>query len=122
MPFCICWANGGQDDLSYLDSIVPALSDPRYILINGKPLLIVEANVLADAARTAQRWRERAVAMGMSGLYLVTASSFDHVDPREIGFDAMVEYPMMRSISPIWVRKCLSLTQIFRAGSAAIPK
>ena len=30
----------------------------------------------------------------MSGLYLVTASSFDHVDPREIGFDAMVEYPM----------------------------
>ena len=94
MPFCICWADGGQDDLSYLDSIVPALSDPRYILINGKPLLIVEANVLVDAARTAQRWRERAVAMGMPGLYLVTARSFDHVDPREIGFDAMVEYPM----------------------------
>jgi len=94
MPFCLCWANGGQDELGFLDSIVPALSDRRYILINGKPLLIVEANVLADAARTAERWRKRAVEMGMPGLYLVTARSFDQTDPREIGFDAIVEYPM----------------------------
>ena len=61
MPFCLCWANENwtrrwdaaeheilieqkykpEDDLEFIKSIEPFFRDPRYITIDGAPVLIV---------------------------------------------------------------------------------
>jgi lipopolysaccharide biosynthesis protein len=113
-PFCLCWANenwtrawdGGnrhillsqsynhEDDLAHIRSLLPALRDPRYIRIGGRPLLLVYRTELLPApARTAEIWREEAHLGGVGELYLVRVESFEqNVDPVGIGFDAAVEF------------------------------
>ena len=116
-PFCICWANENwtrrwdgleseiligqhhspEDDLAFFDSLLPALRDPRYIRIDGRPLLLVyRPGLLPEPAATAQRWRDRARNSGIGEIYLATIQSFFHLDPRgpyAYGFDAAVEFP-----------------------------
>lgn len=113
-PFCICWANenwsrlwdGGnseilleqrhtpETDLDFINEILPILKDPRYIRIDGKPLLVVyRITLMADPAATAQRWRAAAEAAGLPGLHLCAALSFDVGDPTVAGFDSAVEFP-----------------------------
>jgi hypothetical protein len=74
---------------------LPALTDPRAIKIDGKPVFIVyKAKSLPDCRRTTDLWRELAVKNGLAGLYLLsieTAGTFGW-DPREGGFDAAVEF------------------------------
>jgi len=117
IDFCLCWANENwtrrwdgsesdiliaqrhrpEDDIAFLDNIVPALRDKRYIRIDGKPVVIVyRASLLPNAAETARRWRERAVERGIAGLFLVAAMTFEVDDPRPLGFDAAVEFPPHR--------------------------
>lgn len=114
IDFCLCWANenwtrrwdgadadvliaqqhSAEDDLAFFADILPALKDPRYIKVDGKPLLIVyRATLLPDAAATLSRWRAAAITAGLKGLYLVAAKSHDMTDPRPYGFDAAVEFP-----------------------------
>ncbi len=114
IDFCLCWANENwtrrwdgaeqdvliaqkhspSDDIAFFEDILPALKDPRYIKIDGKPLLIVyRASLLPDAAATAMRWRNLALKAGLPGLYLVGARAFEITDPRPFGFDAAVEFP-----------------------------
>lgn len=112
--FCLCWANENwsrrwdgsdheilmaqahspEDDLAFLDSLVTAFEDPRYIRIDDKPVLIVyRATLLPDISATAERWRRRARERGIPDLYLVAAKSFDVGNPATFGFDAGVEFP-----------------------------
>jgi lipopolysaccharide biosynthesis protein len=114
IDFCFCWANenwsrrwdgsendiliaqnySADDDIAFIEEMLPAFSDTRYIRINDKPLLIVyRASLLPDAKATAARWRKRAQERGFAGLYLVAARTFDITDPRPYGFDAAVEFP-----------------------------
>lgn len=114
IEFCLCWANenwsrrwdGGehdllmeqkhlpQDDREFIEDMAPALRDPRYLKIAGRPILIVyRANILPDPRRTVRVWRDYARANGLGDLYLVAAQSFGLVDPRPFGFDAAVEFP-----------------------------
>lgn len=113
-PFCFCWANenwtrtwDGRDrevlleqrhspdsDERFLRDILPALRDPRYIRIEGKPLLAVyRPALLADAAAAASRWREMAKREGLEGLHLAAVQSFDRADPRGFGFDSAIQFP-----------------------------
>jgi predicted O-methyltransferase YrrM len=114
-PFCVCWANeswtrrwdGGDQrvllaqtyrpelDRELLEALLPALTDRRYIRVNGDPLLVVyRAHDLPEPWATTARWREVARANGLPGLHLVAAHTFDWFrDPRSIGFDAAVEFP-----------------------------
>lgn len=114
-PFCICWANENwtrrwdgceeevllgqdhsvEDDLAFIAELEPALRDPRYIHVDGRPLLIVyRPQLFPDPAATAQHWRDYLLNRGMPDPYLVNVWSFpEAVDPRSIGFDAAVEFP-----------------------------
>ncbi|MGJ0486939.1 MAG: glycoside hydrolase family 99-like domain-containing protein [Methylomicrobium sp.] len=126
IDFCFCWANENwsrrwdgseddilmaqnhspEDDIAFIEAMLPAFSDPRYIRIDDKPLLIVyRVSMLPDAKATADRWRKRVREMGFSDLYLVVARTFDITDPRPYGFDAAVEFPPHQVNVPPLTRK-----------------
>ncbi|NIJ89757.1 lipopolysaccharide biosynthesis protein [Xanthomonas campestris] len=113
LPFCICWANenwtrrwdglenevliaqdyGPDDDLAFIKTLEPLLRDPRYIRVDGRPLVILyRPSLLPDAAATLNRWRTYCRASGIGELFLCMVQ-FDKLDPREYGFDAAVEFP-----------------------------
>jgi glycosyltransferase involved in cell wall biosynthesis/SAM-dependent methyltransferase len=113
-PFCLCWANENwtrrwdgrdgevliaqqhspEDDLAFLRDIEPALRDPRYIRIDGRPLLLVyRPALLPDAGATAQRWRVYCREIGIGDLFLACTESFERRDARDSGFDAAIEFP-----------------------------
>ncbi len=114
-PFCLCWANenwtrvwdGGdkevllrqvyspEDDIEHLRWLARAFRDPRYIRIDGRPVLLVyRALNLPDPVATTERWRHEARQLGIGELFLCRVESFDDErgDPRAIGFDAAVEF------------------------------
>lgn len=114
MPFCLCWANENwtrrwdgseheilmaqehspSDDIALIKEFEKSFRDPRYICIDGRPLLIVyRASILPDAVETTKRWREYCHSAGLGNPYLVAAQSFDVMDPTIYGFDAAVEFP-----------------------------
>jgi lipopolysaccharide biosynthesis protein len=114
LPLCLCWANenwsrrwdgraddiliGQQhspaDDLAFIEHVSRYLVDPRYLRVDGKPLLLVyRPGLLPDPQATAGRWREWCRAKGIGEIWLAYVQSFDRVDPRQAGFDAAVEFP-----------------------------
>jgi len=136
-PFCLCWANenwtrkwdgsrkmilieqrhSDEDDLRFIQSLFPAFRDPRYIRVNGKPLLIIyHSQLLPDPAKTTARWREQARAVGLADLYLLRAETHTvygkHPSPTVLGFDGALEFPPHAALSGIlrpadrqWVSK-----------------
>jgi O-antigen biosynthesis protein len=121
MPYAICWANepwsrrwdgseheilmpqrhSPQGDAAFIDDIGMHLADPRYLRIDGRPLLLIyRAGLLDDPLRTTDGLRERAVQLGLGDLYLAMVQSFGHWDPIGYGFDAAVEFPPHGSRAP----------------------
>ena len=113
-PFCLCWANENwtrrwdgkesdilmeqkhlpEDDLEFIEDIAPLLKKPNYLRVNGKPLLIVyRVDILPDASKTAEVWRQYCRENGIGDIHLVSAQSFNNGDPQPYGFDASVEFP-----------------------------
>ena len=111
LPFCLMWANenwtrrwdGGEDEIliaqTYRLADEPALvgtflrhfADPRYIRVQGRPVLMVYRAGLIPRGAIA-RWRALFAAAGEAPLF-VMAQSFDDRDPRGMGMDAAVEFP-----------------------------
>lgn len=115
-PFCLAWANepwsrgwdglphrilqdqtygGEDDDRKHFAYLLPALRDSRAIRIDGKPIfLIYHANMLPDASRTTNLWRELAMKEGLPGLYLMSVETMGTFgwDPKLGGFDAAVMF------------------------------
>jgi glycosyl transferase family WbsX len=113
-PFCICWANenwsrrwdgGNQEvllvqehdtasDMEFIRDVMPLLKDPRYIRVNGLPLLVLyRTDLLKVPAATAAGWREECEKAGLPGLHLCAAQTFEVGDPRPYGFDSACEFP-----------------------------
>lgn len=113
-PFCLCWANENwtrrwdgrqqdlligqehspRDDLQFIDYVSRYFQDPRYIHIDGRPLLLVyRPALLPDAAATVERWRNRCRENGVSEPYVAMVQSFQSLDPRRYGMDAAIEFP-----------------------------
>jgi lipopolysaccharide biosynthesis protein len=114
MPFCLCWANENwtrkwdaseqqiliaqdyrpQDDLGFIQSVMPFLTDPRYLKIDGAPLLIVyRPQSLPDPRNTLRVWREYARSQGLARLHLCAALIRGNTQYAELGFDSGVEFP-----------------------------
>ncbi len=121
LPFCLCWANENwsrrwdgldseiliaqqhspEDDLAFIEYIAKYLRDPRYIRIDGKPLLLVyRPSLLPSAKETAARWRDWCCKNGVGEIYLVYTQSFDVVNPAKYGFNAAAEFPPNNSSPP----------------------
>lgn len=121
LPLCLCWANenwsrrwdgraddiliaqshSAEDDLEFIAHVAAYMRDPRYIRVDGKPLLLVyRPHLLPDAAATASRWREWCRDAGIGELQLAYVQGFERPDPREIGFDAAIEFPPNMSTPP----------------------
>ena len=114
-PFCVCWANENwtrrwdgrddqilisqnhnyEDDEKFIRELIPIISDPRYIKVEGKPLLIIyRTELLPDPKRTSEIWKKVAKKAGLNGLFLACVESFKgNFDPKNIGFDALIEFP-----------------------------
>lgn len=146
-PFCVCWANhdwtrqwwdvGGrevllkqeyssEDDIRLIRWLAKAFADSRYIRINGRPLFLVfRANDLPDPMATTARWRQEAHKLGLPDPYLCTVVSVPslHVDPRQLGFDAAVEFqPDWKHLpAVIQPRKPLTLRVLHRLAPGWLP-
>ncbi|NDC63134.1 MAG: glycosyltransferase, partial [Planctomycetia bacterium] len=113
-PFCVCWANENwtrnwdgldsdvliasretaDDDLGFIRDLLPLLRDPRYIRVEGRPLVVVyRVGNLRQPARTAETWRRICREEGIGEIHLCCVWSFDTQDPRRIGFDSAMQFP-----------------------------
>ena len=122
LPFCLCWANENwtrkwdglehevllaqryspDDDRRHMEYLLPFLADERYVRIHGRPLFLVyRTGSLPDPARTADIWREVCIKAGLPSPYLAGVESHGHeVVPRDIGFDAAVEFAPQWKVLP----------------------
>jgi lipopolysaccharide biosynthesis protein len=123
LPICLCWANenwsrrwdgraddvlirqkhSATDDLAFIAYVSDYLRDPRYLRVEGKPVLLVyRPGLLPEPRATAARWRNWCQENGVGEIHLAYVQSFDNVDPKSIGFDAAVAFPPNNvSLKPI---------------------
>lgn len=111
--FMICWANENwtkrwdgrdkdvifeqkyreEDPLEFIKEVEHILLDPRYIRVNGKPILAVyRCEHLDDANRYAKVWRDYFRERHQLELELVSVMSFSGEDPKVYGFDAGLDF------------------------------
>lgn len=114
LKFCLCWANenwtrrwdgrdsetliaqthSAEDDLAFISHIAPYLRDPRYLRVDGRPLLLVyRPTLLPDPRTTSKRWRGWCRDNGIGEIELAYVQSFERPDPGSLGFDCAVEFP-----------------------------
>jgi lipopolysaccharide biosynthesis protein len=120
MPFCLCWANENwtrrwdgdnkkiliaqqyrpEDDAAFIDDLLPYFRDPRYIRLDGAPLLIVYApQHLPDTRRMTDAWRKHCRDLGVGEVHLCAALIHGNRSRPE-GFDSSVDFPPHNSGSP----------------------
>lgn len=114
LKFCLCWANekwtrtwdgrgneilidqqhSPEDDIAFIEYVAEYMRDPRYLRIDGRPLLIVyRPGRLPDPSSQAGRWRTWCRDHGIGELHIAYVQSFDQIDPGTIDFDSCVQFP-----------------------------
>lgn len=117
LPFCLCWANENwtrrwdgldadiliaqeyseRDNEVFIRDMEKYLRDPRYIRINGKPVIIVYApHSIPDCKRSFSKWREAARQIGVGEILIWICDTFGHT-AQNLGLskyvDGEVEFP-----------------------------
>lgn len=114
LPFCLMWANenwtrrwdGAESEVlirqDYREADMDALiddfsrhfSDPRYIRVSGRPLLIVyRPDIIPDVKYTLGEWRTRFATRHNENPLILMAQGFGNIDPTKMGFDGAIEFP-----------------------------
>lgn len=118
MPFCLCWANENwtrrwdgqdqeilmaqshspEDDEAVINDLIRYFRDPRYIRIDGRPIILVyRVSLFPDFSATVACWREVCQRQGIGEIYVAMVESMElthsNKHPRDFGCDAAVEFP-----------------------------
>lgn len=113
-PFCLAWANeswtgiwhgaphrvlmaqtypGEADDRAHFAWLLGAFRDPRYLRVDGRPLLVIYKPMgMPQPARRFALWRQLALEAGLPGLHLVGFNMGEFDDPAMVGLDAALIY------------------------------
>ncbi|SIQ32051.1 glycoside hydrolase family 99-like domain-containing protein [Aquipseudomonas alcaligenes] len=112
MPFCFCWANenwtrrwdgneseillgqdySADDARAFIQYLIPFFKDPRYIRVDGRPMLsIYRPSSIPNAREYLNIWAEECAAHGVERPYVVAVLTRGAVDPRDFGMDAGIE-------------------------------
>ncbi|MCC5095553.1 glycoside hydrolase family 99-like domain-containing protein [Xanthomonas campestris] len=121
LPFCLCWANekwarrwdgrghdvlidqahSADDDLAFIAHVARYMRNPKYLRVGDRPLLLVyRPHLLPEPVQTAARWRNWCRDNGIGEIHLAYVQGFERPDPRDIGFDAAVEFPPNMNTPP----------------------
>jgi lipopolysaccharide biosynthesis protein len=118
-PFCLMWANEnwtrrwdgrssdvlmGQDydrvpAVEFIDDVMKFLADPRYLRVDGRPVLAVyRISQIPDYREVIEAWRCRAREAGVGELFLLSvdvARQFDGLigGPKAAGLDGLLGFP-----------------------------
>ena len=114
MPFCLMWANenwtrrwdGFDDEVLISQDYRPTededlvltfgrhFADPRYIRLQGRPVLMIyRPGLIPNAPETIQRWRGLFRTLCGEDPIMMMGQGFDATDPHEFGLDAAIEFP-----------------------------
>ena len=114
MPFCLCWANENwtrrwdgadhdiliaqkylpTDDIEFIKSVIPFISDPRYIRLNGAPFIVVyQPQHLTAPRKTLDTWREYCEQNGIGKIHVCAALTNDNENYAKLGFDSGLQFP-----------------------------
>lgn len=114
MPFCLMWANENwtrrwdgadtdvlisqdyrlEDEADLVADLARHLKDPRYIRIQGRPLLMIyRAGLIEDGKKTIARWRGLFKNNFGEEPILVMGQAFLANDPTAFGMDGAIEFP-----------------------------
>ena len=122
-PFCLAWANESwsrswlgderevlveqkyseKDDRVHARWLARAFADPRYIHVNGRPMLVVYKPMdLPDAKRTTDIFRDECRRLGQPEPYLVGIDAHcPGTDMRQFGFDTTEHHePQLGVLGP----------------------
>ncbi|MBW4035787.1 MAG: glycosyltransferase [Proteobacteria bacterium] len=112
--FCLMWANENwtrrwdgqereillaqdyepEDDIALVDDFARHFIDPRYIRLEGRPLLMIyRAALIPDGPATIARWRALFAERHGENPLMFMAQSFHDYDPARHGLDGAVEFP-----------------------------
>ena len=114
IPFSLMWANENwtrrwdgaesevlisqdyrpDDDEKMAAEFARHFQDPRYIRVQGRPLLMIyRPGLIPEPARTVSRWREIFKTQHGEDPILIMAQSFTDIDPMPYGMDGAIEFP-----------------------------
>lgn len=114
IDYCLCWANENwtrtwdgdaksvlmhqkyedADPLNFITSLIPYFNDSRYIRVEGKPMLVVyRAKDIPNTESVFALWRNEVIEAGFDGLHITVVDFYDISTPKEVGADALVEFP-----------------------------
>ena len=113
-PFCLMWANENwsrrwdgsesevlisqdyrdEDNARLVDTYVEAFRDPRYIRVDGRPLLMIyRPGIIPDCKKTVAEWRKLFKERAGENPIIIMSQSFNDNDPAKFGLDGAIEFP-----------------------------
>lgn len=112
MPYCFCWANenwtrrwdgnereillgqtySAQDARDFIQYLIPYFRDPRYIRVDGRPMLLVyRPSSIPDSKLYIDVWAEECKKNGLPAPYVTAVLTRGATNPDDFGMDAGTE-------------------------------